>query len=381
MPRAALNALRELTAAEHEQLGAMVRATSERADVRQRAIALLAVAQGQSYTMAAARAGYASGEAVSRLVRRVHQRGLAALEIAAGRGRKPTYSASERQQILDTLQQVPERTSAQSATWSLTLLQRRLRASGLPQLSRDTIQKTLQQAGYSWQRTRTWCPTGTARRKRKAGVGHRDRPRGGAKQGLIEQAYVGAAAAGVAVWCQDEAGPYQTVPVDGQSWEPRGQACCQPHEYERNGTAKLLTLFHPATGQVRAKGVTSAGCTAAGHGVRGRASAAGPLGYLARPIPLRPIPLRPAADAAAASDPGLGQPGGPLERPLRHLALPARCAALVSSAEWQLAQHGRVAAAHRREASAVRPASADTRSDHHLVGGDRDGMECRPYAL
>ena len=69
---------------------------------------------------------------------------------------------------------------------------------------------------------------------------------------------MGAEAAGVAVWCQDEAGPYQTVPVAGQSWEPMGQARCQPHEYERNGTAKLLTLFHPATGQVRAKGVTSA---------------------------------------------------------------------------------------------------------------------------
>jgi hypothetical protein len=29
-----------------------------------------------------------------------------------------------------------------------------------------------------------------------------------------------------------------------------------PHEYIRNGTAKLMTLFHPASGQVRAKGVT-----------------------------------------------------------------------------------------------------------------------------
>jgi len=33
----------------------------------------------------------------------------------------------------------------------------------------------------------------------------------------------------------------------------------QPHEYVRNGTAKLLTPFHPATGQVRVKGITS--CT------------------------------------------------------------------------------------------------------------------------
>jgi len=60
------------------------------------------------------------------------------------------------------------------------------------------------------------------------------------------------------VYCEDEAGPYQTVPSPGQSWEPQGHPARQPHEYERNGTAKLLTLFRPATGQVRAKGVTSA---------------------------------------------------------------------------------------------------------------------------
>ena len=162
--------LREFTEAERQHLAALVRATSERADVRQRAVALLAVADGQSYTAAARRAGYASGEAVSRLVQRANQRGLAALSIAPGRGRKPTYSAAERQQIRDTLLQPPERATDQSATWSLTQLQRRLRAQGLPQVSRDTIQKTLQAAGYSWQRTRTWCPTGTARRKRKSGV-------------------------------------------------------------------------------------------------------------------------------------------------------------------------------------------------------------------
>ena len=170
MPRAAQQPLRDLSEAERQYVAGLVRASSERADVRQRAVAVLAVAVGQSYTAAARRAGYASGDAVSRLVKRVNQRGLAALEMAPGRGRKPTYSAAERQQILDTLQEAPERTSDQSGTWSLTLLQRRLRAHGLPQVSRDTIQKTLRHAGYSWQRTRSWCPTGTARRKRKSGV-------------------------------------------------------------------------------------------------------------------------------------------------------------------------------------------------------------------
>ena len=58
------------------------------------------------------------------------------------------------------------------------------------------------------------------------------------------------------MWNQDEAGPYQTKPYPGQSWQPQGQRLRQSHEYIRNGTAKLLTLFHPATGQVRVKGVT-----------------------------------------------------------------------------------------------------------------------------
>jgi hypothetical protein len=61
----------------------------------------------------------------------------------------------------------------------------------------------------------------------------------------------------LAVWGQDEAGPFQTVPYAGESWAPVGEPVRQPHEYHREGTAKLLTLFHPATGQVRVKGVTS----------------------------------------------------------------------------------------------------------------------------
>ena len=75
---------------------------------------------------------------------------------------------------------------------------------------------------------------------------------------MIEQAYRGAEAAGVPVWCQDEAGPYQAIPQPGASWQPTGDPARQPHEYVRGGTAKLLTLFRPATGEVRGQGVTRA---------------------------------------------------------------------------------------------------------------------------
>jgi len=59
------------------------------------------------------------------------------------------------------------------------------------------------------------------------------------------------------VWNEDEAGPYQAIAQPGQSWQPEGKPARYPHEYIRSGTAKMLTLLHPATGTVRVKGVTS----------------------------------------------------------------------------------------------------------------------------
>jgi hypothetical protein len=97
---------------------------------------------------------------------------------------------------------------------------------------------------------------GAAGAQERRGPGGRSADR--RKKGLIEQAYRLAEAAGLPVWTQDEAGPYQAIPQPGASWEPVGQPLRQPHEYIRGGTAKLLTLFRPATGEVRAKGVTSA---------------------------------------------------------------------------------------------------------------------------
>ena len=62
---------------------------------------------------------------------------------------------------------------------------------------------------------------------------------------------------GLAVWTTDQAGPFQTKPYQGHCWQEGGQPKRHAHEYIRNGTAKLLTLFHPVDGQVRVKGVTS----------------------------------------------------------------------------------------------------------------------------
>jgi hypothetical protein len=60
------------------------------------------------------------------------------------------------------------------------------------------------------------------------------------------------------VWCQDEGGPYQAIPQPGASWQPVSEPARQPHEWIRGGTAKLLLLFRPKTGQVRAQPVERA---------------------------------------------------------------------------------------------------------------------------
>ncbi len=74
---------------------------------------------------------------------------------------------------------------------------------------------------------------------------------------MIEDAYRVGEATGLAVWCTDQAGPFQAVPQPGQAWRPQGDPVRQPQEYLRNGTAKVLTLFHPADGRVRVQGVTA----------------------------------------------------------------------------------------------------------------------------
>jgi hypothetical protein len=53
---------------------------------------------------------------------------------------------------------------------------------GLPAVSTYTIWEVLYEAGYSFQRTRTWCPAGAALRKRKAGVVTVTDPDAGAKK-------------------------------------------------------------------------------------------------------------------------------------------------------------------------------------------------------
>ena len=162
--------LRALSEQEERELKRLAKATSERLDVVHRAKALVAVASGKPFTEAAHEAGLKSGDGVGKLVKRFNARGLAALSIAAGAGRKPTYTSAQHARIIAEVQREPDRKADQTATWSLMLLRGALRKTGLPHIAKETIRQVLHEHGYSFQRTRTWCRTGYAERKRKSGT-------------------------------------------------------------------------------------------------------------------------------------------------------------------------------------------------------------------
>jgi transposase len=172
MARRHKDPLRSFTASEQDALEGVSRASRERADRVARAKALLAVAGGASYTAAATAAGRRSGDGVAHLVARFNQQGLAALDAPHGGGPPVQYGVTERERILREVRRTPDREQDGTATWSLTTLQRALRRApdGLPRVSTWTILTTLHEAGYTFQRDRTWCHTGTATRKRKDGT-------------------------------------------------------------------------------------------------------------------------------------------------------------------------------------------------------------------
>lgn len=172
MTRRRKDPLRPLTQEEQEILEQIARASSEPASHVARAKALLAVAEGKTYGAAAQVAGRRSNDAVSQLVSRFNQEGLAALEPRHGGGPAIKYGAVEQARILAEVRGKPDLARDGTATWSLSTLQRSLRQApnGLPEVSTYTIWVVLQSNGFSWQKDGSWCETGKVLRKRKEGV-------------------------------------------------------------------------------------------------------------------------------------------------------------------------------------------------------------------
>jgi transposase len=158
-------------------------------------------------------------------VKRFNQEGLNAINPRHGGGHPAKYGPAERERILREVRRKPDPKTNGTATWSLKTLCQALRKApdGLPEVSEDTIRNVLLEAGFSWQASRSWCKTGTVIRKRKRGTVTVTDPDASAKN-LIENAYRLGEKVSLAVWIEDEAGPYQTLPYPGDQLAAVGSA-------------------------------------------------------------------------------------------------------------------------------------------------------------
>lgn len=172
MSRRKVNPLRPLSEEERTQLHRLARSPSQPAARVARAKALLAVAQGSNYTQSAQAAGRKSGDAVAHLVARFNAEGMPALSPRHGGGPTRRYRSTEREAILTEARRTPDREQDGTAVWSLSTLQQSLRQKGMLHISTYTIWLTLKEAGLGWQKSRTWCETGTSWRVRRRKSGN-----------------------------------------------------------------------------------------------------------------------------------------------------------------------------------------------------------------
>lgn len=172
MSRLRSDPLRAMTAAEKAELVHVSQSLTAEASRVAHAKELLAVAEGKTYAQAAQAAGRRAYHAVSTLVSRFNKVGLAALTPGHGGGRRPTYRDEDKQRIIDEFKREPDRKDDGTAVWSIETLKKSLRGAGdgLVNVGHRMIWETLHDAGYSWQRSRSWCTTGVVTRKRKDGV-------------------------------------------------------------------------------------------------------------------------------------------------------------------------------------------------------------------
>ena len=160
--------LRGLTESEKTELKRIAASEVDRVERIRRSRALLAVAEGQSFTQAARSARMRSSSGVAAIVQRFHERGLKALDTTPGAGRHSIYNAAEKELILAEVQREMKRTPF----WSLSSLQQALRqaSNGAPKVSAKTIGQVLRDAGYIWHPARhVWLRNAEATQEQEEG--------------------------------------------------------------------------------------------------------------------------------------------------------------------------------------------------------------------
>ena len=119
---------------------------------------------------------------MSQLVERFNQRGLAALLIATwARAQRDLYAGTAGMHRARVGSGPPTERGSDGDVVADDL-RNALRKQALPEVGASTVREVLYEAGYRFGKTRTWCPTGTALRVRKAGTVTVKDPKAGEKK-------------------------------------------------------------------------------------------------------------------------------------------------------------------------------------------------------
>jgi transposase len=188
------------------QEGARLKSISKKAKYeskRQRAIILLASATGMSAPRIAAMARTDESH-VRKVIHAFNQQGFASLDPDYRGGRPKKTTPEQRDRIVAVARARPDTQGVALTRWSLAKLSEHLAGLGI-MLSEEALRQTLQAAGLSHQRTRSWKwspdPDFAAKAERVLGL-YRAKP-----------------ADGVVV-CFDEMGPIGLIPHHGSGWAP-----------------------------------------------------------------------------------------------------------------------------------------------------------------
>jgi transposase len=147
--------LRNLTAEERNELQRVARSRTEAVRRVERAQALIAYAEGVRVAEIAQRLR-CSEPTIYALLHRFDEQGIAALDDAPRPGRPPTYSETERGQLLVTAQTHPHQLGVSFGHWTLDRLVVYAHEHLHIPISRSQLGEILQAEGLRWYQEKTY---------------------------------------------------------------------------------------------------------------------------------------------------------------------------------------------------------------------------------
>ena len=164
-------------------------------------------------------------EHVRKVIHDFNDRGFGALDPDYRGGRPKKVTSEQRDAVVAVARARPDTQGVALTRWSVEKLARHLAEQQIAQLSPTALRALLEQAGLSFQRTRSWKwspdPDFKPKAQRILGL-YRDPPADGP------------------VVCFDEMGPIQLIPHQGAGWAPVGRPERLRATYNRRGGTRYL---------------------------------------------------------------------------------------------------------------------------------------------